>query len=98
MLARGALGDPWIFGRLLGGRAASPGAGEVVDEILWTLDRAEEHWGAERAGRNLRRLYPYYLERLGVRGAAAHAFQRADGLDAVRDMLERLREPLPLAA
>jgi tRNA-dihydrouridine synthase B len=98
MLARGALGDPWVFERLLGERGVSPTAGEIVDEILWTLDRAEEHWGAERAGRNLRRLYPYYLERLGVRGAAAHAFQRADGLDRVRAMLGGLREPLPLAA
>jgi tRNA-dihydrouridine synthase B len=98
MLARGALGDPWVFERLLADRAASPTADEIVDEVLWTLDRAEEHWGAERAGRNLRRLYPYYLERLGVRGAAAHAFQRADGLDAVRAMFDRLREPLPLAA
>jgi nifR3 family TIM-barrel protein len=98
MLARGALGNPWIFERLLGRRRLDPGPEEVVGEILWTLDRAEEHWGAERAGRNLRRLYPYYLERLGLRGAAAHAFQRADGLDAVRAMLGELRNPLPLAA
>jgi nifR3 family TIM-barrel protein len=97
MLARGALGNPWIFEQLLGRRLVEPTADEVVDEILWTIDRAEEHWGAERAGRNLRRLYPYYLERLDLRGAAAHAFQRADGLDRVRAMLGSLHE-LPLAA
>jgi tRNA-dihydrouridine synthase len=98
MLARGALGNPWIFERLAGRRAHDPARDEVIDEIEWTIDRAEEHWGPARASRNLRRLYPYYLERIGVRGAQAHAFQRAEGLDRVRAMLAELREPLALAA
>ena len=33
------------------------------------IDRAVEHLGAERAGRYLRKFYPWYLERLGRRNA-----------------------------
>jgi tRNA-dihydrouridine synthase B len=98
MLARGALGNPWIFERLAARRDRGPDPDEILDEIGWTIDRAEEHWGAERASRNLRRLYPYYLERIGVRGASAHAFQRAPSLDRVRAMLAGLRDPVAVAA
>jgi tRNA-dihydrouridine synthase B len=98
MLARGALGNPWIFEETLGLRAAPPDRDEIVAELMWTVDRAEEHWGAERACRNLRKLYPHYLERLGIRGAEADAFQRAPALHSVRGMLAGLREPVAIAA
>ena len=81
MIARGALGNPWIFEELTGGRTAPPTRGEVVDELLWTMDRAAEHLGPERAARYLRKFYPWYLERLGVRGPRADAFQRTVSLD-----------------
>ncbi len=98
MLARGALGNPWVFEEVLGRRRAAPAPDEIVAEVLWTLDRAEEHWGSERASRNMRKLYPHYLGRLGVRGAEADAFQQAPHLDRVRDMLQALGEPVALAA
>lgn len=87
MIARGALGYPWIFEELTGRRIDPPSREEVVRELLWTIERAEEHWGAERATRNLRKLYPAYMERLGMAGPAADAYQRAESLDAVREML-----------
>ncbi len=46
MLARGALGNPWVFEEVLGRRRAAPAPDEIVAEVLWTLDRAEEHWGS----------------------------------------------------
>ena len=98
MLARGALGNPWIFEELLGLRSGPPTRDEVVDEIAWTVDRASEHWGGERGCRNMRKLYPHYLERLGVRGPDADSFQRVDSLERVRAMLAELREPMPIAA
>ncbi len=98
MLARGALGNPWAFEEVLGRRTGPPGRDEVIDEISWTVDRAEEHWGAERGCRNLRKLYPAYLEGIGMRGKEADAFQRAPSLDHVRDMLDEQREAAPLAA
>ena len=98
MLARGALGNPWIFEELTGRRAGPPDRDEVVSELWWTIGRAEEHWGAERAARNLRKFYPWYLERIGIRGMEADSFQRTESLDQVREALAALREPLPIAA
>ena len=54
------------------------------------LDRAAEHWGEERAARNLRKFYPWYLERLDVHGEAADEFQRTTDLDEVRELFEEV--------
>jgi nifR3 family TIM-barrel protein len=66
MLARGSLGNPWRFERLLGLRDGEPSREEVVAELRWVIDRAEEHLGPDRAGRYLRKFYPWYAERLGL--------------------------------
>jgi nifR3 family TIM-barrel protein len=66
MLARGSLGMPWLFERLVGTRADEPTVAEVVDELNWVIDRAEEHLGVERAGRYLRKFYPWYADALGL--------------------------------
>jgi tRNA-dihydrouridine synthase B len=66
LLARGSLGNPWIFEQLLGTRTEGPSVDEVADELMWVIDRAEEHFGVERAGRWLRKCYPWYGERLGL--------------------------------
>ena len=76
MIARGALGNPWVFEELTGRRAEPPPRDEVAAELLWTMDRAEEHLGTERATRYLRKFYPWYVESLEAptevaRGAAA---------------------------
>jgi tRNA-dihydrouridine synthase B len=96
MLARGALGNPWLFGELLGLRTAEPTHEEVLAELRWLSDRVEEHMGTERAGRWLRKAYPWYVERLGGGAELQNALQRADGLDAARAVLDGL--PVPVAA
>jgi tRNA-dihydrouridine synthase B len=90
MIARGSLGNPWIFEELAGRRSAPPDTGEIVSELLWTMDRAGEHFGPERAARQLRKFYPWYLERLGIAGPDADAYQRTDSLDDVRERLSAL--------
>ncbi len=87
MIARGSLGNPWIFGELTGSRVAPPTEDEIERELSWVLDRAAEHWGPERAARNLRKFYPWYVERLGFTGADADRFQRTESLDRVRELL-----------
>ena len=47
-------------------RRASPTRAEIVDELLWVIDRGEEHLGVERAGRYLRKFYPWYADALGL--------------------------------
>ena len=66
MLARGSLGNPWRFGRLTGGYEGEPSAPEVAAEVEWVIACAEEHLGVERAGRYLRKFYPWYAERLDL--------------------------------
>jgi nifR3 family TIM-barrel protein len=90
MIARGGLGRPWVFEELTGRRDEPPTDAEVLAELRWVLDRGEEHWGAERASRNLRKFYPWYLEQLGMNGPTADAYQRAESLARVREMLDQL--------
>jgi tRNA-dihydrouridine synthase B len=96
MLARGSLGNPWLFAELLGTRAGPPRREEILAELDWVIDRAVEHLGAERAGRYLRKFYPWYVERLGADRGVRDALQRAPTVADARDILARLR--LPTAA
>jgi tRNA-dihydrouridine synthase B len=66
MLARGSLGNPWMFGRLLGTYEGDPAPEEVLAELDWVISCAEDHLGVERAGRYLRKFYPWYADRLGL--------------------------------
>jgi tRNA-dihydrouridine synthase B len=88
MLARGSLGNPWLFERLLGERDSEPTRREIVRELDWTIDRAVEHLGAERATRYLRKFYPWYVARLGLEKAHCKALgeslQRAATLEDAR--------------
>ncbi len=94
MLARGALGNPWLFEQLLGARDpdAAPTRAEVLDELDWTISRAIEHLGEPRATRYLRKHYPWYVARLGLDPAVAkrlnEALLAAETLAGVRGLLE----------
>ncbi len=90
MIARGSLGNPWVFEELTGRRRSRPDRSEVVAELLWTMDRAAEHFGPERAARQLRKFYPWYLERLGAPRRAGDAFQRTKSLEEARVLLGEL--------
>jgi tRNA-dihydrouridine synthase B len=107
LVARGALGNPWLFAQLVGRRAGPPSADEILDELEWVIARAAEHLGAERAVRYLRKFYPWYVERLragraptearGAGRALTEALQSAPTLEAVRALLVAER-PLSAAA
>ena len=95
LLARGSLGNPWLFQELLGQRSGPPQAAEVLAEIDWVMDCAVSHLGQDRATRYLRKFYPWYLERLGGSKELRHALQTAPTLDAARELL-RARAPSSL--
>jgi tRNA-dihydrouridine synthase B len=87
LLARGSLGNPWLFEQVLGLRSAEPDRGEILDELDWVIESAVEHLGVERATRYLRKFYPWYVERLGDGKALQAALQTAPSLAAARELL-----------
>jgi tRNA-dihydrouridine synthase B len=102
MLARGSLGNPWLFQELLEGRDGAPSTGEVLAELDWTMERAVEHLGEDRASRYLRKFYPWYVARLGLAPAHAkelqQALQSAPGLPDARRLLQDACGPLAVPA
>ena len=100
MLARGSLGDPWLFSRVLDPDVPEPGPEEVLAEWGWVIDRCVEHLGEDRAARYLRKFHPWYVARLGLEPAARardcqDALQRAETIAAQRAVLAGLRTLQP---
>jgi tRNA-dihydrouridine synthase B len=93
MLARGALGNPWLFSQLLvpSSHAGEPTREEVLRELDWTIDRAVEHLGEARATRYLRKFYPWYVVRLEL---LAHDAKRLQASLQVAASLAEVRELL----
>jgi tRNA-dihydrouridine synthase B len=98
MLARGSLGNPWLFERLLGRRRTQPTTGEVLAELEWVIARCEDHLGLERACRYLRKFYPWYVERLGLPKALTRELVEAPTTAHARAAMGRLARPTALAA
>jgi tRNA-dihydrouridine synthase B len=96
MIARGSLGNPWIFEELTGDRVVPPEREEIAAEMLWVMDRAEEHLGPDRAARYLRKFYPWYLEKLGLDAATASELQECDDLGSARELIAASAGDLPL--
>jgi tRNA-dihydrouridine synthase B len=100
MLARGALGNPWLFAQLLEDPELEPSREDVLAELEWTIDCAVEHLGEERAGRYLRKFYPWYVTRLGLEPGAGKALQEllqsAETLADARRVLELQWAPVRL--
>ncbi len=100
MLARGSLGNPWLFEQVLGRRQGEPTPEEVRAELDWLIDRAVEHLGEPRAARWLRKAYPWYVPRLiGTAGdrQVNEALQRTSSTNQARAILDAGR-PLRAAA
>jgi nifR3 family TIM-barrel protein len=91
MLARGSLGNPWLFAQVLGARAHPPTREEALRELHWTIDRAVEHLGQQRATRYLRKFYPWYVLRLALEKTPTkqlgELLQQAASLEEVRALL-----------
>jgi nifR3 family TIM-barrel protein len=102
LLARGSLGNPWVFEQLVGRRDGEPTREEILMELNWVLDSAVDHMGAERANRYLRKFYPWYIERLGgTRGEQAAlqaATQQAATIEHARELFQSAGATLALAS
>ena len=97
MIARGALGYPWVFAELTGQRMDPPDRVEVMDELLWVIDCAEDHMGTDRAGRYLRKFYPWYLDRIDVPKLVRSELCQTAGLDRAREIVRGIRDGAAVA-
>jgi tRNA-dihydrouridine synthase B len=101
MLARGALGNPWLFAELLGARTERPTRAEVLAELDWTIACAVDHLGEPRATRYLRKFYPWYVLRLELEPQESKllqaSLQQSETLADVRELLGLRRGALALA-
>jgi tRNA-dihydrouridine synthase B len=99
MLARGALGNPWLFARLLGRYEGEPEPHEVLEELEWVIACAEDHLGLERAGRYLRKFYPWYAECLNLTKREREPLVTAPTTAHAREAWRRVGETaMPVAA
>src|SRR6476660_6008562 len=87
MLARGSLGNPWLFEQLLGLREDEPNEAEVRAELDWLMGRAVEHLGEERGARWLRKAYPWYVTKLGGDTHLNEALQSTSSTRQARELL-----------
>jgi nifR3 family TIM-barrel protein len=91
LLARGSLGNPWLFRQLLDGDEHEPSRDEILAELGWVCERAVEHLGRDRAARYLRKFYPWYVERLGIGGATGRELlsrlQTAPTIEAAQEIV-----------
>lgn len=105
LLARGSLGNPWLFEQILGQREGLPTFDEVVTEWLWVIDRAGEHFDPdERAARYLRKFHPWYLERFkeidpehftrARLNEINQQLQSTDSLEAARGVVRAISAPV----
>ena len=66
------------------------------------MDRAVEHLGEDRAGRYLRKFYPWYVARLALPSAQARSLQQelqsAPDLGSARALLDAACRPLAVPA
>jgi tRNA-dihydrouridine synthase B len=97
LLARGSLGNPWLFAELLGERGSEePSREEILAELDWVMEQAVEHLGEERATGYLRKFYPWYMERLALSRTEEKPLlarlQIVTTLDAARELL-KVRTP-----
>jgi tRNA-dihydrouridine synthase B len=64
----------------------------VLVELDWTIERAVEHLGEQRATRYLRKFYPWYVPRLRLDASTAKSLQEslqtAPTLACVRQLLD----------
>ena len=93
MIARGALGNPWVFEELTGRRSEPPAREEVAAELLWVIDRAEEHLGTERATATCASSTPGTSSALGLRPRLPTELQRSADLARARELIAAAAMP-----
>jgi len=81
VLARGSLGNPWLFRKVLTGDLTEPSKAEIFEELTWIVERARQHFGEQKAASYLRKFYPWYVERIEGEAELQDAMQRSESTE-----------------
>jgi nifR3 family TIM-barrel protein len=105
VVGRGCLGRPWLFGDLeaaFAGRPlpAPPSLGEVAVTLRRHAVLLQEHMGADKGIRDVRKHIAWYLKGFPVGGDLRQRLGLVDSLDELDELLARLDpdEPFPAEA
>jgi len=95
MIARGAIGNPWIFRELQAPGAVPPSHPEVCDQIERHVLDMVAHYGEETGMRNARKIILAYLTGRGYRRLRRRAVTGLRTMAAFRELLTVVREEGP---
>ena len=95
MLARGTIGNPWVFAQLVQGREAPPTHREVCDSLEEQVTGMIDLYGETIALRNARKIIAAYLKGRGYPRHLRYDAMQLNRRDEFRDFLIELRDSRP---
>ena len=97
MVGRSSLGNPWLFSDLLTGSDPSRRPlDEVLEEMGHFYEDLAAEAGRERAARQMRKFYGWYLKPFSPGGALRDELRRARGFDEAARSIERFAQSIAL--
>lgn len=89
MVARGAMGNPWIFKSILEGKDYIPSNEERLDMILKHLNYLIENDGEKLANLKCRKHVAWYLKGLNGSTKVRDEVNKAENIEVVKDILKK---------
>lgn len=88
MVARGAMGNPWIFKSILEGKEYIPSNEEILNMILKHLDYLIEYEGERLANLKSRKHIAWYIKGMDNSTKIKDEINRAEDTDTVKRILK----------
>ena len=96
MIARGAMGKPWIFDEIVNGKEYNISNKERLELMLTHIDKAVEYYGEKRAVPELRKHIACYLRGLKNSSYVKDLINRETSKDKVKELLIEYFESLEI--
>lgn len=87
MVARGAMGNPWIFKSILDGKDYIPTNEEKLEMIFKHIDYMCKYYGEKLANLKCRKHIAWYLKGLNKSTKVKDAVNKAESIEKVKEIL-----------